>query len=232
MKGDRALFNVGFVEEGTRGTMRVTPSFRNIFYVVLIVLLVFTVFATTRISMIRDRGERRRFWWDSTISRAGVRRAVAAWLASDSADSEAEKKKEEDKAERARWACRNSRQGREWLVDDRGFLCRRGQTSPDEPGCCLPPSTTNATRYSCEGCIPATGCCSAYERCVSCCLSPDSTEPLRASLKAAGAPSFVRTDGEMRWQVCTALCRTSSNSVLRQRFYKSATHKYCFKPSM
>lgn len=68
--------------------------------------------------------------------------------------------------------CRNSIQGKTLIVDDEGYVCSRSNLA--KTGCCnLNTFTADAQQYSCHTCNDETGCCAAYEYCVSCCLSPE-----------------------------------------------------------
>ena len=62
-----------------------------------------------------------------------------------------------------------SQKGKDFICDERGYLCDRRELSPT--GCC-PESSLNTDRFSCANC-DRNNCCQIYEVCVSCCLQPD-----------------------------------------------------------
>jgi len=219
------------------------PQVRLTGYAVLVALLLLTVVATTRISLIHDRAEKRRFWWDTLVlahriqshqqhhhyashpKHPGIGTAATAAALHVLVDHSSVERH-----------CNNSRQGKEWVVDNTGRLCRQGQQD-EVSGCCpteQQQQQQNVSRFACDGCLPTTGCCTVYEFCVACCLGPSAAGPLKASLARAGVswspPADVDVAAAARFPLCLALCRTSSGSVMRQRFYKSATHRYCWRP--
>lgn len=68
--------------------------------------------------------------------------------------------------------CRNSVQGKTLLVDDNGYVCTRNNLLNN--GCCDSNKDGHKIiQYSCDTCNEVDGCCSVYERCVSCCLNPN-----------------------------------------------------------
>ena len=62
--------------------------------------------------------------------------------------------------------CRNTRQGRDMITDDRGYTCARDHRVT-LTGCC---PISSAARYTCAHCL--SHCCQQYEHCVSCCMKP------------------------------------------------------------
>ena len=50
-----------------------------------------------------------------------------------------------------------------------GYICKREDVKGN--GCCKT-NVEPTTRYSCEKCHNASGCCSVYENCISCCMHP------------------------------------------------------------
>ncbi|KAG7308881.1 hypothetical protein JYU34_006142 [Plutella xylostella] len=121
--------------------------------------------------------------------------------------------------------CRNSRQGKEYIVDDRGYICER----PDmvKYGCCDTESE-HTKRYQCNTCNQH-NCCVIYEYCVSCCLDPRRRDMLELVLSKLSAEENVLfrtlTDD---YELCLAKCRTSSHSVLHENAYRDPDHKHCF----
>uniref|UniRef100_A0A8C4LV61 SREBP regulating gene protein n=1 Tax=Equus asinus asinus TaxID=83772 RepID=A0A8C4LV61_EQUAS len=103
--------------------------------------------------------------------------------------------------------CRNSIQGKHLITDELGYVCERKDVLVN--GCCdvHVPSTR---QYSCDGCL-SSGCCSAYEHCVSCCLQPSKQLLLERFLnRAAVAFQNLFMAVEDHFELCLAKCRTSS----------------------
>ncbi|KAL6065642.1 SREBP regulating gene protein [Balamuthia mandrillaris] len=125
--------------------------------------------------------------------------------------------------------CRNTVQGKEWLTDDKGFVCRRkDQMDVERRHCCQTSQQTGIPRFSCYSCNQTTHCCAVYEYCVSCCLGPAQVQVVGGSLlqsKVGGEALAANRD--LLFDVCLALCRTSSSSVVDQHHYKSP-QKHCF----
>eukprot|EP00727_Mastigamoeba_balamuthi_P004476 m51a1_g14026 hypothetical protein (273) ;mRNA; r:1119558-1120480 len=183
-----------------------------------IALLVLLTFVFSFVSAAVSRDSRKKIWWERLQL----------------ADPSAASVRPLNESEYAK-SCRNTRQGRYEVADDQGYLCPREHLDPDRLGCCktlvpAPPDDpeqqaptsgvpaspsepgrlVKTPRYTCGACDMAMSCCSTYEACVSCCMGP---------LAGPARQGFVS---------CTALCRTSSRSVVRQRFYKYPSKKFCF----
>jgi len=139
-------------------------------------------------------------------------------------------------------SCRNSIQGKGLIVDDRGIVCSRHEVLSN--GCCTVEqrqtsknvealSMARRERYSCKTCNPQ-GCCTIYEYCVSCCLHPDKLIRSRKDVLLGSAK--IQKDGKMpirnldRFQICLAVCRTSSSSVRHENTYKDPLAKHCYIP--
>ncbi|KAF5284368.1 hypothetical protein FQR65_LT13585 [Abscondita terminalis] len=121
--------------------------------------------------------------------------------------------------------CRNSVQGRILIVDDRGFVCARGNLLPN--GCCNE-AAANTLQYSCDTCKP-NNCCAIYENCISCCLHPNKKEMLENVLgKAAEQNSVLFASVSDHFELCLATCRTNSQSVQHENSYKDPKAKHCF----
>ncbi|KAL4223924.1 hypothetical protein ACF0H5_017386 [Mactra antiquata] len=121
--------------------------------------------------------------------------------------------------------CRNSVQGRQYLVDERGYICEREDLTTS--GCC-DRSTSRSTRYNCTSCKP-NSCCIIYEHCVSCCLQPDKQPLLQRILQQARDSVdklFVAVSDQ--FELCLAKCRTSSKSVQHENSYRDPRAKFCF----
>ncbi|XP_075977971.1 SREBP regulating gene protein [Anticarsia gemmatalis] len=121
--------------------------------------------------------------------------------------------------------CRNSVQGKQLLVDDRGYVCQRMDVLKN--GCC-DPEADFTDRYSCETCS-GSNCCVIYEFCVSCCLDPGKRDMLEVVLsKLSTEKNVLFRSLSDDYELCLTKCRTSSHSVLHENSYKDPIHKHCF----
>jgi hypothetical protein len=138
--------------------------------------------------------------------------------------------------------CRNSRQGKNWIVDDRGRVCHRREVT--STGCCL----QNDVPHPCHECRPfltnqqsleiiGTGplsvevfalttqevsssqhstalftCCTEFEICVSCCYRSNQ----------------LYNDLSDIFDFCMTTCRTNSCSIVHQKVYLLPKSKHCF----
>lgn len=91
-------------------------------------------------------------------------------------------------------------------------------------GCC-DQNASSTERYSCSGCDPSSSCCSTYEHCVSCCMSPGGK--VRAVLGVYGAATKGLGDKKDRFSMCLSVCRTSSKSLEHENAYSHRRH-HCF----
>lgn len=116
--------------------------------------------------------------------------------------------------------CRFTRPVTSLITDDQGFVCTRTHTHPTTKCCIRTPPTV---RYSCASCNHSM-CCSHYEQCVSCCMSPS-----RANLRVPilSTPSLRRYSLKDDFELCSALCRSSSQSLLHENAYRHNNH-HCF----
>ncbi|XP_063364219.1 SREBP regulating gene protein [Cydia amplana] len=121
--------------------------------------------------------------------------------------------------------CRNSVQGKTFIVDDRGYVCKRNHMNKN--GCC-DPDAESTRRYGCDSC-KENHCCVIYEFCVSCCLDPGKRDMLELVLSKLSAEENVlfRSLSD-DYELCLTKCRTSSHSVQHENSYKDPTHKHCF----
>ncbi|XP_014244259.1 UPF0454 protein C12orf49 homolog [Cimex lectularius] len=120
--------------------------------------------------------------------------------------------------------CRNSVQGKNLMVDDRGYVCSRFNVLPT--GCC--DLSVQNVRYSCETCRD-NGCCSIYEYCVSCCLQPNKKALLQGMLqRAPDTFHVVFASVTDHYELCLAKCRTSSLSVQHENSYIDPSAKHCY----
>jgi len=121
--------------------------------------------------------------------------------------------------------CRNTIQGKDFICDERGYLCDRRELSPT--GCC-PESSLNTDRFSCANC-DRNNCCQIYEVCVSCCLQPDNKDKLSSFVRNAVLileRFFVSMSDQ--FELCLSKCRTSSLSVQHENTYRDPLNKFCF----
>lgn len=117
--------------------------------------------------------------------------------------------------------CRNTKQGRYIITDDRGYLCTREKEDP-MTGCC-----TSGDQYSCETCQMPDRCCLLYEACVSCCLAPEH-DAIHLFPKVYRAPGHQETG---RWadefEYCRGKCRSHGRSTVHENAYIDERH-FCF----
>uniref|UniRef100_A0A1B0AJ45 SREBP regulating gene protein n=1 Tax=Glossina pallidipes TaxID=7398 RepID=A0A1B0AJ45_GLOPL len=125
--------------------------------------------------------------------------------------------------------CRNSLQGKELLVDDRGFVCNREHILQN--GCCNVESP-ETLYYTCETCNNSSHCCSIYEYCVSCCLHPEKRPLLELALQAVnGRQLTVFAQVLDQFELCLVKCRTNSHSVEHENRYRDGKVQYCYGPT-
>ncbi|XP_017493465.1 PREDICTED: UPF0454 protein C12orf49 homolog [Rhagoletis zephyria] len=123
--------------------------------------------------------------------------------------------------------CRNSVQGRDLLVDDRGFLCRREHLLL--PSNCCDVEVSETKYYTCDTCNATTHCCDMYEYCVSCCLHPAKRTLLELVLRTiTGRQAAVYAHVEDHFELCLVKCRTNSHSVAHENKYRDGLPKYCY----
>lgn len=138
-------------------------------------------------------------------------------------------------------SCQFTRTDAHLVADSNGRLCAPSAQLPS--GCCNPstsstsPSTSSSSSSSssfssgrgddamgvCASC-DRQWCCAAYEQCVGCCLQPDQ----------AGARAAIEKHVSMRryamrspFDLCAAVCRSGSSSVVHENAYKHSRH-HCF----
>nr|ACO11536.1 UPF0454 protein C12orf49 homolog precursor [Caligus rogercresseyi] len=164
---------------------------------------------------------------DSDISE---NRLPFSWVSSSS--KEAEEDSEESSASSSprpprHLTCRHTIQGSLLIADDQGVLCLRKNML--QSGCCER-NVTGSTLYACSHCNLDMGCCSAYEACVSCCMSPDKRAFLMSVLNEARSLSNILIlSVSDQYELCLAKCRTSSRSVHHENTYKNPEYKFCYK---
>jgi len=136
--------------------------------------------------------------------------------------------RQEAHAMKANMKCRNSRQGREWITYENGYICTRQDLLSS--GCC---DINNSIQYSCQQCNSTNACCRTYENCVSCCMLPDNRSHL-ASLISILPDNRLRSfvDANDHFEMCLVKCRTSSQSITKLSKYMNETHKHCYRDSI
>ncbi|GMR40849.1 hypothetical protein PMAYCL1PPCAC_11044 [Pristionchus mayeri] len=143
--------------------------------------------------------------------------------------------------------CRNTVQGASRVADDRGFVCDRADV--EASGCCGAGPATKRARFTCDACrVADTGygsalgggaaapaasaaaeCCDDFETCVSCCMRPDQKEALLRVLDTTrGHRLRAILSARDQFELCSALCRTSSLSVRHENKYRDEHAKHCF----
>uniref|UniRef100_A0A914VVR4 SREBP regulating gene protein n=1 Tax=Plectus sambesii TaxID=2011161 RepID=A0A914VVR4_9BILA len=121
--------------------------------------------------------------------------------------------------------CRNTRQGKTEVTDDKGYTCSHGNLQSN--GCC---DTSSGRRFMCDACHVANGCCHTYEGCVSCCLRPEQKTSLLDVIQATSGHRLRHfLSVKDQFELCLLKCRTSSSSVHSENKYKSYDFKYCYK---
>eukprot|EP01127_Copromyxa_protea_P004411 TRINITY_DN14276_c0_g1_i1.p1 TRINITY_DN14276_c0_g1~~TRINITY_DN14276_c0_g1_i1.p1 ORF type:complete len:200 (-),score=20.24 TRINITY_DN14276_c0_g1_i1:208-807(-) len=123
--------------------------------------------------------------------------------------------------------CANTHQGRVWITDDKGFVCRRKEVDV-LTGCCK-----NGTRAVCDrsqsdgDCTSQYACCTSFETCVSCCLTVNDFSSTQQIEELLLGPSFKYAKPANIFDFCLLRCRTSSRSVVHQNAFRSEW-KYCY----
>ncbi len=131
-----------------------------------------------------------------------------------------------------------------------GYVCHRNDILGS--GCCHV-NANSARRYACQDCNVVTGCCKIYENCISCCMNPakvgNSPVPFLQTMSPSNVafrsliqkPVLMGILSEARslknllllsvsdhFELCLALCRTSSSSVQHENIYIDPANKYCY----
>eukprot|EP00760_Papus_ankaliazontas_P038216 PhM_4_TR897/c0_g1_i1/m.78898 len=128
--------------------------------------------------------------------------------------------------------CRHTLSGPEWVTDDRGYICRKSHIDV-HTGCCRTDAsylTDGALRprHTCDSCLLDKHCCSDYEGCVACCMSPRNDDVARRGYRDRSQQSPLYTAKSYdAFRFCVTRCRTSSQSVYHQNKYKHQYH-HCF----
>ncbi|XP_060065613.1 SREBP regulating gene protein-like [Ylistrum balloti] len=123
------------------------------------------------------------------------------------------------------WICRNSVQGKQLIVDERGYVCEREHVVGG--GCC-DSKHARTSKHSCDTC-EKNGCCERYEYCVSCCLRPEK-KPLMQKILKEGREALDKLFASVDnlFELCLSKCRTSSLSVQHENSYRNSDTKHCY----
>jgi hypothetical protein len=133
--------------------------------------------------------------------------------------------------------CRNTKQGKIWITDNQGYICKIEQVN-QKTKCCEIPNLRyffNNFRFSCSSCNNY-GCCIIYEMCVSCCMNNDveKVKFFNKGKRKSVWEQFEKKKNQILFKkvktifdFCTTRCRTSSKSVMNENSYKS-NYKHCF----
>ena len=137
-------------------------------------------------------------------------------------------------------SCKNTENGRRYVCDSVGNVCTHTQVK--ENGCCewkeearkeerkgegegegegAEAEEQRSERSTCSDCFMSLGCCSSFERCVSCCIT--SNENYEAAIRSSSSSSSDDIFDE-----CVEKCRTSSRSLAHGNMYKHSNYKHCF----
>jgi len=114
----------------------------------------------------------------------------------------------------------------EWIADDQGKVCLR-EDFDNDVGCCE--KSISAFDRGCNlNCNETSNCCTIYEFCVACCMSPLSSPIVEAFKKQTRDLIYSSLlDEKDSFEFCKAKCRTSSNSVIGENKYRSVW-KHCY----
>ena len=124
-----------------------------------------------------------------------------------------------DDATDASLRCKNTRQGRHLIADDRGHVCTRFDFD-SFTGCCRTRGNASASgfpRFSCKTC-QRRACCREYEFCVACCIHP---------LRSKGMLRQINHRNATILEVCMHQCRVTSAVVVHENNYRTE-FKHCF----
>jgi len=124
--------------------------------------------------------------------------------------------------------CRNTVVGNMFISDSRGYTCRIENVDRVTRCCSTQPKPTT-TRYSCKTCNLKYGCCSVYEYCVSCCMTPERRQELKDNFEKRKDDRLYRGVTTV-FQFCSTRCRTTSRSVINENRYRSPL-KHCYAQS-
>jgi len=114
----------------------------------------------------------------------------------------------------------------EWIADDKGKLCLR-ENFDNDMGCCEK-SVTSFEQGCNLNCNETARCCTIYEFCVACCMSPFSKNVVDQFKKETRDLIYTSLLSDTdSFEFCKAKCRTSSHSVIGENKYRS-NWKHCY----
>jgi len=120
--------------------------------------------------------------------------------------------------------CRNTVQGKKFITDDKGYVCKH-EALDRRTGCCK--DQTRAFSCPREYCNTTSRCCSIYEYCVACCMDPQKNKIRDDLLEITSDPIILGNRNDI-FELCRSVCRTSSKSLHSQKEYRNDEIKHCF----
>lgn len=118
--------------------------------------------------------------------------------------------------------CKNTGGGRWFMADDQGRVCQRAEFDYTT-GCC----EHGAQQYQCDSCDSTDSCCSSYEHCISCCMSPSQQPELHMTTSPRGFGKEETGYWETPYDYCQSACRTTSRSTQHENAFISE-RRFCF----
>ena len=146
------------------------------------------------------------------------------------------------------FSCSNSIQGRQKIADNKGYVCAHEDMNINS-GCC----SSGSKRFDCSSCTTKESCCTEYESCISCCLSPenfirygnfyqskkilqhgvhlrtndvDNNNKSKTIISTRSHPTTTSAT-LTPFDYCSFVCRTNSDSVQSENSYRGG-HNHCF----
>ena len=143
-------------------------------------------------------------------------------------------------------SCRSERYGKDYAVDDGGYICPRFMLEFTS-GCCPRASKKGmlratklqpSKRYQCDRCHQRMQCCKNYEMCVSCCMGQPEMQSLKSKTRRLLAPVPLVYNGLKIFKSpdcgssdpflkCKCRCRTHSQMTRHENSYESPWH-FCY----
>ncbi|KAJ6236025.1 hypothetical protein M0813_28301 [Anaeramoeba flamelloides] len=114
--------------------------------------------------------------------------------------------------------CSNTVQGKLFITDSKGYVCKR--LDLDLTSNCCPTQTFGQDQFhqfSCYSCSQKDKCCQIYEFCVSCCMDPSNQK----------SQNEKNSETTKLFEICKESCRTSSKSIGKTDLYLSNL-KFCY----
>ncbi|KAL6060530.1 SREBP regulating gene protein [Balamuthia mandrillaris] len=147
-------------------------------------------------------------------------------------------------------SCANTVEGREYMADERGTLCRRSQMDWST-GCCRVKQDEQVNEGEdgagdgvvgegqeeyvspCHSCNMTHHCCSIYEACVSCCMQPQHGNVLQAAKEhhqgnVWGPSTTINPSEQSVFDFCRHRCRTHSGTLHPSANRYRSPLKHCF----